>query len=255
MGRAPLISTDDAIFGGAVVLSQPARGHGYRANVDAILLAAFATRGRPARLAVDLGAGVGAVALALDHLGGARNVVLVERSAALASLAARNVAQNGLGARGRVVEADLAGGLARVASELVRAADLVVANPPYVTTARDERERGLAERWHARHGELAPFVRAAADALGARGRACFVYPAHALLDLFALARRAGLEPKRVRMVHGSADRPARVALVETTRGKPGGLCVEPALVEMVGGVRSAELSSLLATRRRALMAT
>jgi tRNA1Val (adenine37-N6)-methyltransferase len=255
VARAPLTSSDDAIFDGAVLLAQPARGHGYRTNVDAILLAAFAARARPARLALDLGAGVGAVALALDHLGGARSVVLVERQPALAALAVRNLAANGLGDRGSVVEADLAAGLPRIAPDLVAAADLVVANPPYVTAARDRTERGLAERWQARHGELAPFVRAAADAIAARGRACFVYPAHALLDLLSLARALGLEPKRLRMVHGSADRPARVVLVEMLRGKPGGLVVEAPLVETSGGARSAELAALLAAPRRALTAT
>jgi len=36
----------DALFGGGLKLFQPAAGFGYRANVDAILLAAFAGRGR-----------------------------------------------------------------------------------------------------------------------------------------------------------------------------------------------------------------
>src|SRR5882672_4038855 len=65
--------THDSLFTGAIRLDQPAPGHGYRANVDAILLAAFAARtGFPARVVLDLGSGVGTVALALHHLGAAR---------------------------------------------------------------------------------------------------------------------------------------------------------------------------------------
>ena len=43
-------TTTDALFGGAVVLRQPRRG--YRVNVDALLLAAFAVETRTYRLAV-----------------------------------------------------------------------------------------------------------------------------------------------------------------------------------------------------------
>ncbi|HEY3668042.1 MAG TPA: hypothetical protein VGL19_18695, partial [Polyangiaceae bacterium] len=65
----PKATTSDSLYGGAVSLRQPARG--YRVNVDAILLAAFAAQGRRAKLALDLGAGVGSVALGLHHLGAA----------------------------------------------------------------------------------------------------------------------------------------------------------------------------------------
>lgn len=247
MGRGAF--TEDALFGGAVVLMQPARGHGYRANVDALLLAAFSVRKRPARLALDLGAGVGTVALALDHLGGARSLVLVERQASLADLATINLARNGLASRGRVAQLDLSEGLRSKHPDLVRAADLVVANPPYVSLARARTGVPQGSRWEARHGELGPFVRAAADALASRGRACFVYPAHALLDLMTIARRAGLEPKRLRLVHSARERPARVALVELARAKPGGLVIEPPLIERLHDAPSPELLALLAAPR------
>lgn len=249
VGRASV--TEDALFEGAVVLVQPARGHGYRANVDALLLAAFAVRRRTARLALDLGAGVGTVALALEHLGGARSLLLVEREPTLVELATANLARNGLASRGRVVRLDLADGLGSL-PQIIRAADLVVANPPYVTLERTRIGIPQGSRWEARHGDLGPFVRAAADALAHRGRACFVYPAHALLDLMSLARRAGLEPKRLRMVHGAVGRPARVALVELARARPGGLVVEPPLFERADGAPSAELVALLQAPRRAV---
>jgi len=252
-GRAKL-TTEDALFGGAVVLVQPARGHGYRANVDALLLAGFALRPRPARLVVDLGAGVGTVALALDHLGGARSLLLIERQAHLVELARANIARNGLASRARVEHLDLAEGLDPALPHAIRSADLVVANPPFVTLARARTSTPQGSRWEARHGELGPFVRAAADALAHRGRACFVYPAHALLDLMALSRRFGLEPKRLRMVHGAAGRPARVALVELARAKPGGLVIEPPLLERIDGQPSPELLALLQAPRSAALA-
>src|SRR5579863_2374850 len=44
----PIEATQDALFGGSVVLFQPPRGAGYRTNVDALLLAAFASAAVPA---------------------------------------------------------------------------------------------------------------------------------------------------------------------------------------------------------------
>jgi tRNA1Val (adenine37-N6)-methyltransferase len=221
--------TEDALFGGRVRFFQPARGHGYRVNADAVLLAAFARAGRSARakVALDLGAGVGAVALSLAFLGGADRLLLIEIDPVLSALARRNLELGDLAQRASVHEADLNLPLSMSVPDVVGRADLVVANPPYTEPHRDVRAVPGA-----RHGALAPFLRTAAEALGRRGRACFVYPALALVDLACEARRFGLEPKRLRLVHGREDRPARIALVELVHGKPGGLVVEPPLVEM-----------------------
>jgi len=244
----PLIS-EDALFGGRVRLFQPARGFGYRANVDAILLGAFAAQGRRVRLAVDLGSGVGAIGLTLLHLGAAERVEFIERDPRLAELCQRNLVANGHAPRGRARVGDLERPLASIAPELVHVAGLVVANPPYVAPQRDGRASHTAlrsSRLEGRKGELAPFIRAAADALGRRGRVCLVYPAHALLELTTAARSAGLEPKRMRFVHGTATRPARVVLLELASGKPGGLAVLPPLVETDGAHRpTPELAKIL----------
>jgi tRNA1Val (adenine37-N6)-methyltransferase len=248
-----LATTHDALFGGRVRLTQPAPGHGYRTNVDALLLAAFAGQGRrPAELAVDLGAGVGAVALCLGHFGYARRLVLIERQPSLVRLARQNLSANGLDERAVAYEWDLARPLAAIVPELVHAASLVVANPPYTSEARDARapkgEAGKA-RAPSRRGDLRPFLRAAAEALGHRSRACFIYPAHALVEFFAMAREVKLEPKRLRWVHGREGRPARVALIELCFGKKGGLVVAPPLVETdARGQRAPELCDLLASR-------
>jgi tRNA1Val (adenine37-N6)-methyltransferase len=227
--------SEDALFGGRIALFQPVAGFGYRTNVDALLLAAFAGQHRRGtRHAIDLGAGVGAVGLSLFHLGVSARVDFIERDPSLAALCRRNLAANGFESRGSVFVGDLERSLRSIAPELVHGASLVVANPPYVTPERDGRPPAHARsqaRQRARHGDLAPFLRAAADALGRRGRACFVYPAHALVDVMALARDAGLEPKRVRFVHGKTNRPARVALIELAFAKAGGLVVDTPLIE------------------------
>ncbi len=230
--------TIDALFAGALSVRQPKRG--YRVNVDALLVAAFAARGRKARLAVDLGAGVGAIGLALAHVGAASRVVLVERDAELAALARSNLAENG--SAGEAEAHDLERhGLPRA---LAQQAELVVSNPPFYPAAAGTPS---ARARSARSGELSPFVRAARVALaGPRARAVFCYPAAALAELLSCAHGEKLVPKRLRFVHARADAPARLALVELRLAKPGGLVVEPPLVEWQGGrARSPELARIV----------
>ena len=76
-----------------------------------------------------------------------------------------------------------------------------------------------------------------------------VHPIEAM-TLLTMLRDHGLEPKRLRAVHGRASDKARVVLVESVPGKPGGLAVEPPFVETDGrGGRSAELAALLTMPR------
>jgi tRNA1Val (adenine37-N6)-methyltransferase len=230
--------TRDALFGGAVMLWQPARG--YRVNADAILLAAFARAGGGrVRRVLDLGAGVGALGLAFVHFGGTQHIDAVENDPKLAELCARNLAEAGID--GRVIEADVA----KLPRSMAGSTDLVLCNPPFFEPG--ERRPAHASREGARAGALAPFVAAAARALGpGRSRAAFVYPARTLSRLLGLAEARGLAAKRMRLVHPFAEQPARVALVEFKRAKPGGLVVEAPLVEwQKRGVRSEEVARLV----------
>ena len=190
----------------------------------------------------DLGAGVGGVTLVMFARGFAERAVLVESDRDLCDLARENVERNG--ARATVVCAD-----ALVAARAHRGeAALVVCNPPYFEpgTGRVSGTHGSA-----RVGALERFVRAAREALGRRGRACFVYPASDLARLFATLRAAGLEPKRLRLVQPVAAAPARVALVEARASKPGGLVVLAPLVERSGprhGDYTGEMAGVLGLR-------
>jgi tRNA1Val (adenine37-N6)-methyltransferase len=214
----------DSLIAGEVRFYQPRQG--YRVNVDSVLLARFATVGRKSACAVDLGAGVGVVALLLSHFGAARELVLVEREASLTELAARNLALAGV--TGRVVEADVE---SSSLSALKHSAALVVCNPPFYGAARHRVPRDAA-RGRARVGDVKPFLHAAARVLdGEKARAVFVYPAAALSELLLAAEAERLVPKRLRLVHPFSNRPARLALVEFRRARPSGLVVEPPLVE------------------------
>lgn len=156
----PLETTEDNFLGGALRLRQPARG--YRAGIDAVLLAATIWGGVSSPIRVlDAGAGVGTVGLCVARRVPNSYVTLLEREPAFADLARSNIDLNGLDERARVIEADILD----KASELERygltphSFDAVLANPPFHaagegTPARDPHRAGahampssMLERW------------------------------------------------------------------------------------------------------------
>lgn len=125
-------STDDAFLGGSLRILQPKDG--YRAGIDAVLLAAAAPVrvSRKARV-LDVGAGVGVVGLAVARRAPSTDVTLVERELLLAGLARGNIERNGLQARVRLVQADVSRRLDELPELRADAEsfDHVLANPPY----------------------------------------------------------------------------------------------------------------------------
>jgi tRNA1Val (adenine37-N6)-methyltransferase len=230
-------TTLDAIFSGALPLRQPARGHGYRFNVDALLLAREALGIGPTERAADLGAGCGVAGLALWLLGGCRALTLVERDFWVASLAARNAAFfPGVSVLAAPVE-DL---------PPLALFDRILSNPPY-TPPDDGRPCPERRRAAARHGDLGPFLDAVARLLAPKGEALLVYPCQALPSLLADAARRLLWPQRLRFVHPHPAAPARVALVGLARSLEGALLVEPPWFERDGlGHPDPSLASFLA---------
>ncbi|MGI9475842.1 MAG: tRNA1(Val) (adenine(37)-N6)-methyltransferase [Hyphomicrobiaceae bacterium] len=139
-GRVPQGSgetTRDAFLGGALCMHQPRQG--YRAGLDAVLLAASVeapTSGREQRL-LDVGAGVGVVALCAAVRLPGLSVTLVEQSAALCALAEQNIAENSLGGRAGVVRRDIVQpGAASCDQPVDNSFDVVASNPPFYDTAR-----------------------------------------------------------------------------------------------------------------------
>jgi tRNA1(Val) A37 N6-methylase TrmN6 len=191
---------------------------------------------------IDLGAGVGALGLLALHRGLARRVLLVEAAAELVALSRENLERAGFAGEARQLD------LARQRLN-ESGAPLILCNPPYYPEGQ-HRPSPFAAKSTARSGDVQPFLAAAASSLARKtGRALFSYPAPQLPEFLAKAAKEELVAKRLRFVHPRASEPARLALVELRAARPGGLLVEPPLVEWIGRRRSPELSRL--TGRRA----
>ena len=218
--------TDDAFMGGRLRLLQPRRGH--RVGHDAALLAA-ACPAAPGETVVDLGAGVGAVGLAIAARVAAK-VLLVEFAPALAELARENIRRNGLDGRAAVVEADVAAPAeARRAAGLgPETADHVVSNPPFYAPGASR----VAEEKRAAHvadaAVLDAWVRSAVSILRQGGRLTLIHRPEALPRLLAAAG-GRLGDLRIRGVHTAPGRAALRILFQGTRGRRGGLRLLPGL--------------------------
>lgn len=199
---------------------------GYRFSLDPVLLVRFVMLRGEERV-VDLGSGSGVIPLLLAKLSAAKELVGVELQPGLAERARRNVELNSLQQRVRILEGDL-----RRIRKLLSSgcADLVVSNPPYRQVGRG-RISPADERAAARHelaGGLNDFVAAAGWLLNDGGRFVLIYLAERLPELLGAMTAAGIEPKRLRMVHPKQGDPARMVLVEgRKRGRPGLLVEAP----------------------------
>lgn len=219
-GEADLLLTDDAFLGGALHLIQPRNG--YRAGLDAVLLAAAvpAAPGRSERV-LDAGAGVGTAGLCVAQRIGGANVVLVERDARLVQLAIENVRRNDLTSRVRVIEASVTGPVRALAELGLEAGSFghVLANPPF---------HAFDEGTHSRHplrtgaramkeGDLALWARFLARMAAPGGTVTLIHKAEALPAVLA-AFKGRFGAIRVLPVRARAREPAIRVVVQAVKG-------------------------------------
>jgi tRNA1(Val) A37 N6-methylase TrmN6 len=222
-------TTSDAWFGGCLQLRQPLKGH--RVGSDAALLAAAAPR---AERIIDVGAGVGAVGLALLRRFESAEADLVEIDADLARLAAENAIANGLASRGRIIVADVTLAPSRRAAKLEDGlADLVVTNPPFfaplTVRASPQEKRARAHTFTGEGATLAGWLKGALALLAPGGRFVMVHRPDALAEI--LQNFEGrLGAVAILPVHPRADAPAHRVLIAGVKGARGPLSLRSALV-------------------------
>ena len=225
-------TSDDAFLGGALRVLQPKEG--YRAGIDAVLLAAAAPAeaGRDQRV-LDIGAGVGVVGLSVARRVAQASVILVERERVLADLARANIERNDLGTRVRVIVADVSRRLDDL-PELrpdAESFDHVLANPPYnaqgAGTVSVEALKAAANAMPG--GNLARWARFMAAMTKPGGSATIIHRADAVGEvLSALAGRFGAAV--VFPLYPRAGKSAIRVLVQATKGSNAPLELRPGLV-------------------------
>ncbi len=215
----------------------------FRFGMDAVLLADFAGV-RPRSRVCDLGTGTGILPLLLAGRSPDMVCDAVEIQPDAADRAKRSMKLNGLSDRITVHNRDLK----EARSFLSHAAyDLVICNPPYSPAQASLHSPKAALRTARQETEctLDDIAAAAAFLLRSRARFTLMLPAARLTGAFETLRAHRLEPKRLRFVHASANRPARLTLIEAQLDVNPGLVIEPPLiVKNPDGTDTAEIKRI-----------
>ena len=218
--------TEDYFLGDRLIIRQPRKG--YRAGVDAVLLAASvraSVKGDATLL--DIGAGVGTVGLcAASRLPGLR-VTLLEREAELVKLANENIAANHFECRVSAVQAEV-GTAAGLAPETF---DDVAANPPFHdSNAGTLAPNALKAASHAMPSQsLDDWLRYMARMVRPGGRATLIHKADALPEILA-AFEARFGALVILPIQARADEPAIRVLVQGVKGSRAPLTLRPPFV-------------------------
>jgi tRNA1(Val) A37 N6-methylase TrmN6 len=197
--------------------------------MDTILLAAYVRlRPRISSAFVELGSATGAVSFMLSlRFPENFSILGIEIQEELDALARRNHLENGFGENVAFRRMDL-----REHRTLPpHSFDGLVVNPPYEEEGRGRKspsESASIARQSACCG-LADVIQAARWLLKSKGRFFAVLRARRLAEFLSLMTGAGIEPKRLRLVHPHEEAKANLFLVEGLKGGGPGLTVEPPL--------------------------
>ena len=214
----------------------------FRPSTDTFLLGSFPVLRRGEQVC-DLGAGTGLLGALLLTREPSLTVTGLELREDACRLARRTAQRSGWQERLLCQQGDL-----RLREDLPPAGgfDLVVSNPPYFPpeTGRvsPQETRSVARSEVA--CTLEDVCRAAGWLLRWGGRFCVVFPTERLAELLEMARRFGLEPKRLRLVcRRAGDAPSLLLLEARRGGRPGLDIAAPLCLEDGTGRPTAELDN------------
>ena len=215
--------------------------HLFKPGTDTFLLGAFA-RTRPGERVCDLGAGTGLLGLLL--LARQRDLRLdnVELQSRALALAEKTMAANGFAAGCHLADLRSLEGILPAG-----AYDLVVSNPPYFPVGSGDAAPSPARRTARQEDccSIGELCRAAGRLLRWGGRLAVVYRPQRLCDLIEAMRAAGIEPKRLRMVHPAPEKAPSLLLAEGRRGgRPGLEVLPPLILREADGRESRELQEI-----------
>lgn len=214
----------DRLMGGAITLAQPR--HGYRAGMDAGLLAGACQRSGPLRI-IEAGCGVGAALLQVAARNPDARLTGLERDEHAVALARANADDNAMGGRVRIVHGDVADGFRALGEP---AFDLALCNPPYFDDETRLRPPSPSRRgaWIADDG-LDAWLGFLIKAVREGGEIIMIHRAERLADILA-----GLAPKAgsfaVRPVHPYDNAPAKRVIVRAVKTGRAPLTLLPPLV-------------------------
>lgn len=215
-------TTEDALLDGRVRLRQPLSG--FRAGLDAVLLAAFVPA-RTGERVLEAGCGSGAAFLCLAARVPGLRIGAVERESAMAVLARGNAAANGADAT--VVDGDVDDlALARRLGPF----DQAFANPPYWPDGTPPPGAVRRAATHESGGGLVAWARFLVAALRDHGTVSLVLPAARFDVGIAALRDVGCGSVTLLPIAPRAGQPAKRVLIRARKAGRASACLLPPFV-------------------------
>lgn len=226
--------TYDSIVRKDIVICQPEEG--FRFSVDAVMLADFVKPSAKSKT-IDIGSGSGVIAALIAKIKGYQDIDALELQENMFSCLTETVKINGLEDMVKPVLGDL-----RTYRPDFHY-DAAVSNPPYRKESSGKIPPTLTERT-ARFNEtmnLDDLFGFCKSFLKSGGSLSICIDSDLLADVFVIARKNRLEPKRMRLVHPDAGTAARTALIEFRRDGKAELLIEPPLIMRLNGEYTEEM--------------
>lgn len=212
---------DDLNIGGLRIFQDPS---GFCFGTDAIALSDFVTL-YPGETAIDLCTGSGILPLLLYAKTPCRNFIGVELQPAMAQMAQRSVALNGLCDVIRIIQGDIK----QITKFGLSKCHVITCNPPYLPCGSGA-QNPLDAKAAARHEifcTIDDIAQAMSKILRHGGRYYMVHRCDRLTDVLCALRQYHLEPKQLCFLHSDYSKGAKLFLVNGILGGGKGLKILP----------------------------
>ncbi len=216
--------TQDRLLNGRVTLRQPS--HGYRAGLDAALLAA-ACDAAPGQRVFEAGCGAGAALICAAWRRPGTSLTGLERDESAVALAQQNLVDNDLADRANIIQGEVEAGFKALG---LAPFDAALCNPPFFDDPGALRAPapGKTGAWMADAG-LGAWTSFLLKSVREGGTLTLIHRADRLADLLALlGAKAG--SFRIRPVQPFIDAPAKRVIVRAIKTGRAPLVLLPALV-------------------------
>lgn len=218
-------TTIDTIINPNIKICQPDKNYGFRFGSDSVLLAYFA-KVKQNSFVADAGSGSGVIATLIASIYKA-NVTAIEIQENMFNCLTQTISLSKVEDKVTAVNCNIAD----YKSE--KPFDVIVCNPPYRNIGTGKISNTTSENI-ARFSTdmtLETLINFSKTNLKYGGKLCFSYDADMTVDAISICRNNNFEPKRIRYVYPSINKPAKLLLIECVFGGGKEIFIEPPLIQ------------------------